>query len=578
MNKRKRITAAAVAVILIICLVSASAAETFVSETGYYSDNMSEDILPSYYHYEPESFYQRCDEMKELYAEGKLDEAWALYNELYDEYKEVNDLFVCAELKNNEDVNDEYYADEFVYIENTKTEVCNYFKSCCSAFCSGKYAEEFRSFLGNDELFENFLNYDEIPDELSELLNKEQEMIIEYMQLNNSVQDYVYVEDGTDYTYDFFISEQSDELYYDDQERYYDLFSSWYDSAYMEIKELYAEIVSLRKQIALLSGYDNYADYAYDYSYNRSYSYNDLEALRTVIRKYGSDIEDFNSFLSMYNSYDADTEEIISEVQSAVSEISELAAIDFEHLLDNSLLSIGSESSRTQGAYCEDLLQAEDALICVKSEGNLYDFDTLAHEFGHYVGFTSNPNKEPLFQKIDLDIAEIHSTGLEIMFAEKFGTDMLGDLGDYYRALIVSSYLDSLVAGCCIDEWETQIYTSDHEMTVEEIDALYEEISAEYGYEGSWYLIPHVFSSPVYYISYAVSSLASLQIWDVYRKDSSEAADIWESIIYTDFYHVGYVDAVKNAGLSGLDDQESIENIISEAIEFMEEVYQEYYW
>ena len=61
--------------------------------------------------------------------------------------------------------------------------------------------------------------------------------------------------------------------------------------------------------------------------------------------------------------------------------------------------------------------------------------------------------------------------------------------------------------------------------------------------------VPHFFQAPGYYISYGVSALAALELWDAVYKDFDLAVDM-----YTDFSHIshtdgtGFVEALYAAG------------------------------
>ena len=108
----------------------------------------------------------------------------------------------------------------------------------------------------------------------------------------------------------------------------------------------------------------------------------------------------------------------------------------------------------------------------------------------------------------------------------------------------------AVVDGCIYDEFQREIYARP-DMTLDEINALFADISAQYGvYEPTgvdyfWIYIPHNFSDPLYYISYAASALAVIQIWDAAREDLAAGMGLLKDIIAADKYNGGYVETLE---------------------------------
>lgn len=84
------------------------------------------------------------------------------------------------------------------------------------------------------------------------------------------------------------------------------------------------------------------------------------------------------------------------------------------------------------------------------------------------------------------------------------------------------------------DEFQAAVY-ADPDMTLEEVNRLFKDISEEYGcfYEEDeeesyfWVEISHNFQSPMYYISYATSALSALDLWLISLEDRDKAVDIY---------------------------------------------------
>lgn len=80
--------------------------------------------------------------------------------------------------------------------------------------------------------------------------------------------------------------------------------------------------------------------------------------------------------------------------------------------------------------------------------------------------------------------------------------------------------MNSLIMGCMEDEFQQRIYERAEPWTPQELHDLYSQLQQEYGidalylvFEGEWVTIRHTFESPFYYISYAVSQVPALCLW-----------------------------------------------------------------
>ena len=166
----------------------------------------------------------------------------------------------------------------------------------------------------------------------------------------------------------------------------------------------------------------------------------------------------------------------------------------------------------------------------------------------------------------DLDLAEIHSQGLEMLFTQYFG-DMFGEsYGDAAITYELYNMLSSITEGCLYDEFQQQVYALE-DPTLEEINQIYYDVASEYGYEfGSyttaydWVEIPHNFSEPLYYISYAVSAFPAVQIWCLAQEDPELAAETYMDIVRSGEDY-SYSETLANCGLTSPFEEGSVETM-----------------
>ena len=109
-------------------------------------------------------------------------------------------------------------------------------------------------------------------------------------------------------------------------------------------------------------------------------------------------------------------------------------------------------------------------------------------------------------------------------------------------------------------------------MTVEDFDAIMNEIKSHEEYAGviSNFIDPCEYwkrvavSNPVYYVSYSVSAVASLNIYSMALEDSDAAMAAYRALVETEgIDEMGYVEALTVAGVVSPFDENSHRNIAS---------------
>ena len=109
-------------------------------------------------------------------------------------------------------------------------------------------------------------------------------------------------------------------------------------------------------------------------------------------------------------------------------------------------------------------------------------------------------------------------------------------------------------------------------MTLEEINELYADTYAEYNSWAAedpgfgWVYVSHNFESPMYYISYSVSALAALQIWNQSSRNFSKAVTTWEKFIEHGTYNNTYLDIVGKCGLKKFTEKGAVGKICRPAL------------
>ena len=320
------------------------------------------------------------------------------------------------------------------------------------------------------------------------------------------------------------------------------------------------ELVDVRNRFARSLGYDNYGEYAFPNLYGRDYSVEEgilycqealgnlgpLSARLNVVADPDIDPEAVNEVMS-----DLTGQEMVDLVRPNMEKVSGELAELFQYMLDNELLDTEPLDSKLFSAFTEALPAYDSAYLFFHPD--YLDAYTLVHEFGHFADFCLAPDVIPCY-----DILEIHSQGLETLYFsfadELVGEENAASLRQYW----LSALLDSgVVNGAVVAAFELEAYTKG-DMTLEELNRYYGQLSEAAGFDTyyddaayGWYGIPHLFTSPCYYLSYSTSAASALDLLLLSQEDFVRAADVYLNLVAQREVY-GYRDAAEAVGLTNM--------------------------
>ena len=207
--------------------------------------------------------------------------------------------------------------------------------------------------------------------------------------------------------------------------------------------------------------------------------------------------------------------------------------------------------------------------------GGFYDVSATIHEFGHYYDAYMNRPGNILTESGSYDIFEIHSTALEALSCAWYG-EIFGDRADEARIWCIDGLMNSIVTGCIFDEFQRALYENP-DTDPAHVSDVYRDICESYGMEMNylgaehwWAEVSHNFESPFYYISYAVSALASLQIWSLSQTDYDRAMEFYDRVVRLGGYDYRYFELMDETGLARFD--EDLDACLKEAYLAFEEM------
>lgn len=532
------------------------------------------ELVPPYRRYDVEDFESACDRLVDCTEPA---EAVALYDRLYRRFLEFSSVETTAYIAYSLDVTDPYWSQEQLWSEQARSDAANAFVTACSAAMLGPCGDALRAHLG-DETADYYMQVDDYNEREDELTRRESELVSEYYAAMAQIDTIGVSFQGHDWTMDHLNGEDGDVLYWTDNDNYWELYDRLMKAYNDTLGPIYVELVALRGELAALYGYDSYSDYAYENTYGRGYTTAEADefceqvmqlAPRYYDEVYYADVGADYGFASM------DGEQLMRALGRYADAIDPLVAKAWDYLAENGLYALAEDEGCMEGGYTVSFDATRTPYIYMSLYGDGSDFLTLSHEFGHFIADWVNPNPGPLVYSGDYDLMEIHSNGLEALYG-RYYPEIFGEDAPQAEQALLAELLSGLVDGCLYDEFQRRVYAAE-ELTLEDINRIYSEVCVEFGEydevydDGWWIFVSHNYDSPLYYISYAASALAALQIWSLSREDYAAAVDTWRSVVQAGAYDRSYAALMRDCGLKSFADENAVEEVCAPVLDHLAE-------
>ena len=317
------------------------------------------------------------------------------------------------------------------------------------------------------------------------------------------------------------------------------------------IAEIYAQLVTNNNKIAKLSGYDNYYLYASDKVYGRDYNVEDIAAFKEYVIKYfmpqfdalangwyeryakfgKADANFLVDFL--YEPFDTLDKNYLEGYVNSYDETSSTGA-GFRHLFENKNMIFASAKNSHQSAY-QTYLEAFDTPFCLfGSDGQ--STSTIVHEMGHYYASLHVPHVS------SYDLAETHSQANEYLFLRYASTEIPRHIYTVIKDYNLYNTVAMIIVCIIIDEFEQKVYSleSVEGYTMLDFEKIMTEVCKPYGgvsfinnnitdINAYWQIVCP--NSPVYYISYATSSMAALNVYSIAYNDQAAGREVYRKLV-----------------------------------------------
>ena len=311
------------------------------------------------------------------------------------------------------------------------------------------------------------------------------------------------------------------------------------ETSYLGASDYYTELVENNNRIAELKGYGNYWEYAYAEVYGRDYGKNEITQMRTFVKVCLVELcaDALAAFQQQYSrlsrSEKAFVEDFLWEanyddfatdyVGNYLSTFGEEAENAMKGMFDEKNSVFTSSENAYAGAFTTYLYGLKRP-ICYFGPG-YQSASTVVHELGHYYSYLLNGTAD-----VQMDLAEVQSQGNEWLFYAYLNDALDQDVARAIYTYQLYSSLCTVIVGTMVDEFEQHCYEGEIASS-DEADAVMAALMQEYG--GREFLEYYVtdmdlywrrvaVENSVYYVSYAVSMLAALQIYTVAENQSYE--------------------------------------------------------
>lgn len=335
--------------------------------------------------------------------------------------------------------------------------------------------------------------------------------------------------------------------------------------------KLYIEFVQNNNEIAEIYGYDNYYTYSYDVVYERDYGAEEVKQLRQLAKNYlpmtfnsantkfskafgKLDAAGQNRIVAfLYNDYNRVNTDYVGEYMKIMPESQREKTQQM--LTADSLFATGAGAMK--GAFTTMI---GDRSYCYYGP-DYANSSTVIHEGGHYYASCYADLGE-----IPLDLAEVHSQANEWLFITHVATLMEKDQYSALASYRLYNDLAMILICLMVDEFEQFVYSTDiSKFKAADFDAIMNQVCSGYfdveffkanvtDVNAYWRAV--VVDQPIYYISYAVSSIASLDLYGKAREDYAAASEIYRKLCEEPVEDAGFLESIHAAGLSGPFDKE----------------------
>jgi len=331
------------------------------------------------------------------------------------------------------------------------------------------------------------------------------------------------------------------------------------------LNKLYDELIGLRHQVALNTGFSNYRDFKhedlgrFDYSVADCFNFHDAiqQHIVPLVRENEQERKDTLK-LSSYRPWDREVDvdgkaplkpftngrDLTDKTIDCFNTVNPYFAECISTMDKMGRLDLESRIGKAPGGYNYPLMETDVPFIFMNAVGLHRDMVTMVHEGGHAVhAFLAADLELTEFKSTPSEVAELASMSMELISMEHWES-FFPDKDDLKRAK--KEQLDKVLQGlpwiAQIDKFQHWVYENPTH-THEQRYAYWLQLCKEFGtgvvdYTGlennlkrSWQVQLHLYEVPFYYIEYGMAQLGAIAVWRNYKKNPAQALEQYKAAL-----------------------------------------------
>jgi oligoendopeptidase F len=324
----------------------------------------------------------------------------------------------------------------------------------------------------------------------------------------------------------------------------------------LDLDNLFDELITLRHQIAVNAGFENFRDYMFaalgrfDYTPEDCFNFHkaiaeEIVPLMNKILSYRREKMGLDELKPW--DLDADvtgnpalvpfngSEEIMSKTIACFSDIHPFLGQCMETLRNLQQVDLESRKGKAPGGFNYPLYETGVPFIFMNSTNSLRDLVTIVHEGGHAVHSILTKDLDYAdFRSTPSEVAELASMSMELISMEHWNL-YFENADDLKRAKIqhIEKMIESIPWIAAIDKFQHWLYTHPSHTHAERRNA-WHAINTEFSgdqvnftgqeeaFDFAWQKQLHLYQVPFYYIEYGMAQLGAIALWRNYSTNPEE--------------------------------------------------------
>ena len=336
---------------------------------------------------------------------------------------------------------------------------------------------------------------------------------------------------------------------------------------------LFNHLKTLRHQVALNAGFENFRDYMFqalgrfDYTPHDCYKFH--AAIETeIVPILHEQAEKRKSALGLETLKPWDTEvdisgkpalkpfengqQLIGKSIRCFNNINPDLGEKLNTMREYGLFDVESRKGKAPGGYNYPLAETGAPFIFMNSAGTFRDLTTMVHEGGHAIHtFLTAGLELNDFKHCPSEVAELASMSMELISMDHWDVyfDNPEDLKRAKRDQLFD-VLKTLPWVAVVDQFQHWIYTNPDHTTEQRTEAwiqIFEPFGANFvdwadhreAEENLWQKQLHIFEVPFYYIEYGMAQLGAIAVWKNYKENPEKGLQQ-----YLDALKLGYTKTI----------------------------------